>query len=611
MTQSQQDATSGEPQTPSVDGSAVDASVRDASGPGDPLRLTDFVDVTTLQEIQDAFNALTRLSASIQDAEGNPLTEPTDTDRRAEADGTLDWLLDGDEATPGGDRPLVAPIRVDGRTLGSIVVDSHGGAPAQPSRAALAIIRQAVEGLPLDDEHLERLAGAAMRLGPNRAAGVQFLDILANSLARLCFQEHQLRQRLDELSVLYRLSTLLAAHRDLQEVLDVAARSAAEVMGVRSVMIRLLEPASHELIARCVYNLSEQYLNKGPMLLSQSQLAKAAMTGEVTYVEDMSHDERVVYPEQAEREGLVSLLLAGLVYQGRQIGVIELFTGEKRRFTETEITLLKAISQLLAAAIQNTQLDAQRMENQRMQRQLMLASDVQKRMLPRTLPAIAPFDIAARCVPSFELGGDFYDFIDLKGHLGIAVGDVVGKGIAASLLMASVRSSLRAFTQDVFDLDEIISRVNKALTRDTLDNEFATLWYGVLDPRSMRLTYCNAGHEPALLLRNDEVIRLDIGGMIVGIDEEQHYDRSLIYLQPGDMLLAYTDGLVDAQNFTGESFGRDRIIAAMREAADRPARDALNHVLWQMRRFIGLNRAIDDTTLVVVKVGEKTPAYEI
>src|SRR6185369_8574133 len=111
-------------------------------------------------------------------------------------------------------------------------------------------------------------------------------------------------------------------------------------------------------------------------------------------------------------------------------------------------------------------------------------TDVQKRMLPREAPNIPPFEVAARYVPSFELGGDFYDFIDLgapgSNNMGIAVGDVVGKGIAASLLMASVRSSLRAFAQDVYDIDEIMRRVNGALVRDTLSNEFATLWYGVL-----------------------------------------------------------------------------------------------------------------------------------
>jgi phosphoserine phosphatase RsbU/P len=213
--------------------------------------------------------------------------------------------------------------------------------------------------------------------------------------------------------------------------------------------------------------------------------------------------------------------------------------------------------------------------------------------------------VAARYVPSFELGGDFYDFINLDGHLGVAVCDVSGKGIAASLLMASVRASLRAYAQDVYDIDEIVARVNIALVRDTLTNEFATLFYGVLDPQTRRLTYCNAGHEPPLLLRDGQITRLEVGGTVVGIDPEQEYDKGVVYLQFGDTLLLYTDGLTDAQNFNGEKFGRERINKALRETAKSTAQEAVNHILWEMRRFVGLRSSIDDTTLVVIKVANK------
>ena len=204
-----------------------------------------------------------------------------------------------------------------------------------------------------------------------------------------------------------------------------------------------------------------------------------------------------------------------------------------------------------------------------------------------------------------ELAGDFYDFIDLEGNLGLVVGDVVGKGVAASLMMASVRASLRAYAQDLYDLDEVIARVNERLAADTLDSEFATLWYGVLDPNTLRLTYCNAGHDPPILVRNGEMHCLDTGGMIVGVDAGQTYDKAIFDLAPGDRLLLYTDGLPDAMSFDQEKFGRGRIEQAFLEAADGSATDIVNHMLWSMRRFTGLRRSLDDTTIVVVKVGER------
>ncbi len=581
----------------------------ESDSPSDALPrqgLTDFLDLDTLQELQDGFTAVTRLHTIIRDANGQAVTTPTDARKREASDLVLDQLITGDSDLDG--EAFMAPILVEGVELGSIVVERQPGfeTARETVREELAdLARQ----LGVSPDHARSLIGAAEdAFGPSRAASIQLLYLMANAIARLCYEEHHARRRLDELSVLYKVSTALSVHRDLQHILDTAARSVAEAMHVKAASIRLLrekdgQQQGDELAPRAVYQLSEAYLNKGAVKVSDSSMFQDAIKGRVVYVADMATDPRVVYPSDAQREGLVSMLGCGIIHQGKPIGTVQLFTGEPYQFTHFETRLLQAIAQLLGAAIENTRLDRQRNESQRVLRQLHLAADVQRRMLPGRMPKIAPFEVAARYVPSMELAGDFYDFVHLESNLGLVVGDVVGKGVAASLLMASVRASLRAYAQDVYDLDEVISRVNIALTRDTRDNEFATLWYGVLDPAAMRLTYCNAGHDPPLLVRNGRVHQLETGGMIVGIDPHQHYDKGLFDLQPGDMLLLYTDGLVDSFNPEGDKFGRHRLEAAARSAAGRSAADALNHILWELRRFTGLRRNDDDTTLVVVRVG--------
>lgn len=323
----------------------------------------------------------------------------------------------------------------------------------------------------------------------------------------------------------------------------------------------------------------------------------------------MLKDERVLYPDEARREGMASMLCAPIVYQGDRIGVLQIFTAQTRRFSSFERQLIRSMAQLLATAIESTRLEQQRTENERLSRQLTLAADVQRRMLPGDMPRVEPLDVAARYVPSYELSGDFFDFLPLERHLGVVVGDVVGKGIAASLRMASVRASVRAFAQDIYDLNDIIERVNIALTKDTRDDEFVTLFYGVFDPDRLRLSYCNAGHEPPLLLHRGEVYPLTTGGMILGVDEQQPYEVGLFDLQVGDVMLLYTDGLTEAMNYQGQQFGRRRIEQALRESADGCASDILNHVLWEKRRFTGVQRTSDDLTLVVVKVGS-TPCRE-
>jgi sigma-B regulation protein RsbU (phosphoserine phosphatase) len=255
-------------------------------------------------------------------------------------------------------------------------------------------------------------------------------------------------------------------------------------------------------------------------------------------------------------------------------------------------------------------------EEARIQRQLQLAADVQRRMLPRGTPTNPRLDFAARYVPSFELGGDFYDFVELHGHVGVVVGDVVGKGIAAALFMAAVRASLRAHAQQVYDLDEVVARVNQALCRDTADNEFASLWYGVIDPAKLRLTYCSAGHEPTIIVRvpkhrpptHADIDELTVGGMVVGIDPSQRYQRAVFDMQARDVLVAYTDGVTDAINFDGQRFGRKRIkesiLRVLTENPQATAAEIVERLLWEIRQFAGLSPRQDDRSLVVVRVLE-------
>jgi len=531
-------------------------------------RLCECLRLDKFRIIRQLFAELTGLDLKILDPDGSPVDDmdvkpcPTEAAPAHLATRTRD----------DGKHEYIAPLAFDNVTLGSIVITPREDKPSIWTRP--------------EDE-----AGAATLM-------YQWIA----GITQTCYQEHQLQLRVEELSALYQLSRLLSGHHTLQKVLDTAARSAAEVMKVKAVAIRLLTDNGRELVPRAIYNLSEAYLNKGPVLVDESPILKRALGGEVVYVEDLTKDERTNYREDAEREGIVSILTTGLIFNDRPIGTIRLYTGEKRVFTPFEVNLHKAIAQLLATAIANARLQNRQREARRVKRQVELAADVQRRMLPSKMPDVPGFEVAAQYIPTLELGGDFYDFIKLDGHIGVALGDVVGKGVAASLLMSAVRASLRAYAQDVYDIDEIISRVNIALSRDTLDNEFATLFYGVIDPSTKRLTYCNAGHEPPLLLRKNRITRLDTGGMIVGVDREQLYDKAVIQLQTGDMLFIYTDGMTEAKNFNRQQFGRERIADAMKQAAHLPAAAAIKHILWQLRCFTGLNTNADDTTVVLIKV---------
>jgi sigma-B regulation protein RsbU (phosphoserine phosphatase) len=179
-----------------------------------------------------------------------------------------------------------------------------------------------------------------------------------------------------------------------------------------------------------------------------------------------------------------------------------------------------------------------------------------------------------------------------------------------------VRAGLRAHAGEACAVEEVVARTNRDMCRDTLPNEFTTLWYASVDPRTRVLTYCSAGHEPPFVIRPvpgepltiDHVIPLKIGGLVIGVNDGETYESETFQLEAGDVLVAYTDGLPDARNFQNEKWGMGRLVEAAVEAVvalpDQRAGVLLDQILWFLRRFTGLHHQVDDETLIVVRVGE-------
>jgi sigma-B regulation protein RsbU (phosphoserine phosphatase) len=280
------------------------------------------------------------------------------------------------------------------------------------------------------------------------------LFLLANAIARLCYQEFQLRQRIHELTALNRIAIMLAEPRDLQKVLDRTARVVCEVMETKAASIRLIDEEHDELVVKATYNLSPQYLSKGPIRLSRADIDKIALSAEgFAFVPNMASDPRVQYPQEALREGIVSMLSVGMRYKGKRVGVLRVYTDHELMFSPLKIDLLKAVAAQAAAAIENARLLEETHAAEVLERQVRLAADVQQRMIPQRPPVVPGVDLASIYVPCFTLGGDLYDFIPLPGdNVGLAIADVSGKGVPASLTMAMVRAYLRAQVDNVYYL---------------------------------------------------------------------------------------------------------------------------------------------------------------
>ncbi len=564
----------------------------------DNLKLTDFMDLPTLQEIQDSFAAAANVTARITDAEGNLLTQPTPTRsflRRQQAIAESESVDEDGQAD--GPREYVAPIIVDNQRLGTIRMTATEPVLDEASLANLA--RRAA----IDPAALKIAVGQFLHSRDNQPAAIQFLYLLANAIARLCFQEYQLRKRIDELTAVYDVARMLTETRDLGKLLERTVELVCEVMKAKASSIRLVDQAKDELVIKAVHNLSPRYLAKGAIRLSTAEIDREALSDPgFSYVQNMAMDPRVQFPEESQEEGIVSMLSVGMRYKGRPIGALRVYTATEKHFSQLEIDLLKAIAAQAAAAIENARLLAEALEAEALERQVAMAVDVQQRMVPQKPPMLPGMDIASAYVPCYALGGDLFDFMPLPGdNLGLVVADVSGKGVPASLIMASVRASLRAHVDNLYYLYEVIRRVNTMLCRDTKPGEFVTLFYGVMDVRNRRLTYCNAGHPAPLLLRDDKVTELPTGNLVLGIDPDEQYQQSVIDLRSGDTLLLYTDGVTDAMNFHRQTWGKQRLIESFLKSGATADTIAQN-ILWDLRRFVGLTERNDDVTMIVARV---------
>ncbi|MBN1807408.1 MAG: SpoIIE family protein phosphatase [Sedimentisphaerales bacterium] len=414
---------------------------------------------------------------------------------------------------------------------------------------------------------------------------------------------------------IYQLSTLVAGEFSLQEVLDRLAEAAVKIVGVKACSIRLLDEEAGDLKMRSTYGLSEEYRNKG-VVSKNDPVVKAAFAGEAVVLDDMRVDGRVKYKDATIKEGLVSQLTVAMQFKGNAIGVLRLYSPRPKDFAEEDIHLARAVASQCAVAITNARLYTRAIEGARMAEQMRLAGAVQRRMIPEKAPKIQGLDIAAAYIPCFDVGGDLYSFHKLsEKSIDVAIADVIGKGIPAAIMMSSFRGTIKAFIDAVGDFQtycgsrdktdcarEITKRLNKIACEECRDGEFITLFDGTVDVGDMTITYCNCGHEPTVLIRDGQIIELNKGGLVLGVDEKAEYEIETVKLEKGDCILFYTDGLIDAINFDHEFWGRENMLKAAKKFANESAEHVINNILMYRRRFVGLHRQIDDTSIIVIKV---------
>jgi sigma-B regulation protein RsbU (phosphoserine phosphatase) len=249
-------------------------------------------------------------------------------------------------------------------------------------------------------------------------------------------------------------------------------------------------------------------------------------------------------------------------------------------------------------------------EKQRLDKEIEIAREVQSKLFPQKLPSFKNFQLAAACLPARQVSGDYYDFIPLGANaFDVVIGDISGKGISAALLMASLQSSIRTIisyqtlgaNRDA-SVAKSVSDVNRQLYLQTSPDKFATLVLSRFDAEKMTVTYCNAGHNPPLVISDHTIRHLSKGGMVAGLFEDPEYDEETLQLNPDDTVVYYTDGIVEAENPKGEQYGEDRLAELVIANAFLTADDLQALIIDQLSCWVAGGNQADDMTVVIVKM---------
>jgi len=318
-------------------------------------------------------------------------------------------------------------------------------------------------------------------------------------------------------------------------------------------------------------------------------------------------------PEERELLGMIGAeLLLPLPGRERLIGLMML--GPKKSeepYTPTDLRVLQSLATQTGQALEISELAhslaKEAAQRERNEREMEIAREVQQRLFPQQIPQIAGLSLAGMCRPALGVGGDYYDLIELDdGRLGLAIGDVSGKGISAALLMASLRASLRGMTlEGPSDLARMMQKVNRLVYEASANNRYATFFFATYDPATRELRYVNAGHNPPLLVRagGAEILRLDAGGMVVGLLPSADYMEQVVKINPGDLLIAYTDGISEAMTVNDEEWGEERMLAAAAQCRqDAVAPEVLDAIFRSADEFTAGAPQHDDMTLLIMKL---------
>ncbi len=405
------------------------------------------------------------------------------------------------------------------------------------------------------------------------------------------------------MAVLNAVSQALVLHQPLNELLDRIMDLISEYMPMDRGVLMLREGNPPQNIPR-VIRINNKNLARQKILVSQSiiNLVFDKHSSVLTY--DAQADPRFMGKDSVIRSNIHSAICVPLWNNREIIGVLYADRiSLMDQFTEEDVRLLTLLANLAAVKIENARHIEQAIELEKYRKELDMAAQIQKDFLPKEKPVCENYDIAGANIPCDQVGGDYYDFIAIDPcRLGIIIADVSGKGIGASLLMASLRAALHSEMHPQLNLAEMTAKLNDFVHRSTTPNQFITFFFGELNMKTNELRYINAGHNPPFLIKKGgEVNRLEISGFCLGMFPSVNFEPKVVELAVGEMAVFYTDGITEGRNIDNQEFGEEGLINLLKKNLKQPASKVVEKVCAELTSFTSGTPPMDDMTFIAVK----------
>jgi len=500
----------------------------------------------------------------------------------------------------------------DLRLAGSEVSRDHAEIALQDSHFVLRDRNSRYGTYVNGDQVAERTLAHGDRIRLGRTGGAEMVFLLADSPPPVERATTTAVGDLRQIAVLLEGLRALGSGRVLDDVLSLVLDSAIEVSGAERGFI-MLAPPTGELEFKMARGKGRTTLPGSSFATSRKIPEEVFRTGEPRIVADLLDGELANMHTGTVALGIRHVLCVPLrlvryldraeaAGEERRIGVLYLDNREKGTLLSNSTrAALETLATEAAVAIENARLYRETMEKARMEQEMRIAAEIQQALLPKAGRSGVFFKAAAASLPCRSIGGDFYDYVDLSnGSLGFALGDVAGKGPPAALLSAMMQGIFAAQAASSDPPSQTVTRVNLALYRRGIESRFVTLMYGALYPDG-RLQYCNAGHNPPLVVGPTDFRRLEVGGPIVGLFEAASYEEETITLNVGDWLIVYSDGVSEALSTAGEEYGEERILSCVRKNLEMEPQALLESLFADVRDFTRGAAQGDDITAMVLR----------